>query len=212
MASSAGPAQPKLAHVWLLYQNLRVYGVLGFPPTGKTQLDFRGYLALPKQEPNIGDFVLRRRKTASDVVNELPIYEHLAPEPRRHLHHGFRSGSKRQAQRLRQDVDEAIEPTSILELIKREREHIDAHSLECGRSLRVRKKAIGILVNHGALAFDVNPLLLPEEVAVAAALQRERLPAHVERHLSRQFHSRPCDGEIQEEPPSGPRRERRPPP
>ena len=46
----------KLAHVWLLFRNLWVDVTFGPEPTGKTRLVLEGYLALPKQEPNMGEF------------------------------------------------------------------------------------------------------------------------------------------------------------
>ena len=46
----------KLAYVWLLFRNLWVDVTFGPEPTGKTRLVLEGYLALPKQEPNMGEF------------------------------------------------------------------------------------------------------------------------------------------------------------
>ena len=64
----------KLAHVWLLFWSLWVDVTFGPEPTGKTRLILEGYSALPKQEPNIGEFCFPQRlqTTSPPICSRLP--------------------------------------------------------------------------------------------------------------------------------------------
>ena len=64
----------KLAYVWLLVWNLWVDVTFGPEPTGKTRLILEGYSALPKQEPNMGEFCFPQRlqTTSLPICSRLP--------------------------------------------------------------------------------------------------------------------------------------------